>query len=111
MATFVRSTGGRASASTSASGSSVRRCSATQNASTARPAPISTRVRVLVQPTLCACEIAISGSTRPTASTSAPRMSSRAGILIGDSGTSSSVAIAAPRPIAAPSQKIQWYET
>ena len=108
VAMFVISTGGRPSSRTSASGCTVRFCSATQPARITAPAPISTSVRALPQPHALARAIASSGSTRPSASTSAPRTSIRPGWRLGDSGISTCVSTAATAAIAAPSQKIQW---
>ena len=92
----------------SASGCSVRRSTATQTASTASPAAISPSVRGAPQPQSLAREIANSGSTRPTASSTAPRTSIRPGVRSGDSGTHEWVARAASAAVIVPSQKIQW---
>ncbi len=108
VAMLVISTGGRASSATSASGCAVRFWSRTQAARITAPAPIISSTRALPQPHSLARAIASSGSTRPTASTAAPRRSMRPGERLGDSGISSCVSTAAAAAIAPPSQKIQW---
>ena len=108
VAMFVIATVGWRSISMSTSGWGVRRCSQTQKARTTTPTANRPSVRGSPQPHSLARAIASSGATRPTASTSAPRTSTRPGVRTGDSGTKSSIMIAAAAALIAPSQKIQW---
>ena len=108
VATFVISTGRRASVSMFASGSGVRRSTATQRASSAIPSARQPSVFGLPQPQRFASEMAISGITSATASSIAPRTSTRPLVRLGDSGMKRNVATPASAAPAAPIQKIQW---
>ena len=86
----------------------MRRWSQTQKLRTTAPTANRPSVRVSPQPHSLALAIASSGAVRPSPSTIAPRTSTRPGVRTGDSGTNSSIAIAATAALIAPSQKIQW---
>ena len=96
VATFVISTGGRASSLDV--GDRLRRCAARAGPSrrgSRRRRRAARACAVRPSPSRSARAIASSGSVRPTVSTTAPRTSTRPGVRSGDSGISTCVSTAA----------------
>jgi hypothetical protein len=92
----------------STSGSAVRDSLRTQTTASSSPAASSPSTRPLVQPQAEPSLTAISSATSQADSRAAPTQLTRPGVLIGDSGTKSTVAITARTTAISGNQNSQW---